>query len=132
MDNLARLFESLSGYEIFYAVMAIFILYFTFARFSPKKTQSGTGEYKKEEALSVKEKYEELFPIQSFYFKDTLFTRGAKVRLSTKNDKTLCGTLIGKNEKNVICIITQKHILVQEFNKIADLVIDTEGSCEEA
>ena len=46
---------------------------------------------------------------------------GMKVRITTLQQKIIEGEIIGKNDKDILCIITGEHIIAHEMNKIEDI-----------
>ena len=44
-----------------------------------------------------------------------------KVRITTLQQKIIEGEIIGKNDKDILCIITGEHIIAHEMNKIEDI-----------
>ena len=44
-----------------------------------------------------------------------------KVRITTLQKRIIEGEIIGKNDKDILCIMTSQHIIAHELNKIEDI-----------
>lgn len=62
-----------------------------------------------------------LFPLDSISFHGRQFKRGMKVRITTRQNKTFEGEFIGTNNKNLVCIMTNKLVVAHEMNNISDI-----------
>ena len=120
-------FASLSLYNYFYAaVLAFFITYIItkFIRF--KKVVNSSDELsmdvKNIDKNSVMERCTKLFPIETVVFQGDVFKRGMKVKITTMQKKVFQGEIVGKNDLDIICIVTREHIIAHEIKKITQMV----------
>ena len=120
-------FTSLSLYNYFYAaVLAFFITYIItkFIRF--KRVVNSNDELsmdvKNIDKNSVMERCTKLFPIETVVFQGDVFKRGMKVKITTMQKKVFQGEFIGKNDLDIICIVTREHIIAHEIKKITQMV----------
>lgn len=83
----------------------------------------GTIEIKKYESeiANLLQKCYNLFPKDIIQFRGKTFKRGMNVRIVTNQHKTIEGKLIGMNNQNILCIITQKYIIAHEMSNIEDI-----------
>jgi len=44
-----------------------------------------------------------------------------RVRITTLQKRIIEGEFIGKNDSDVLCVITGQHIIAHEINKIEDM-----------
>lgn len=59
-----------------------------------------------------------MFPISEIDFKGTKYTRGMKIKITTTANTNFEGEFIGGNEKNMLCIKTNKYIIAHEISNI--------------
>jgi hypothetical protein len=59
-----------------------------------------------------------LFPTDIIQFQGETFHRGMKVHITTDQNKYFEGQLIGLSRQNMICVITNRYIIAQDFGKI--------------
>lgn len=119
--------ESISSTDILCAAVASFFLTYIILRFQKiRKILKGNNElamdYKSVDLLAVINKCKDLFPIPTVSFKGQVFQTGMKVRVTTMQQKVYEGQLIGKNEMNILCVITNHHIVAHEMDKITEMV----------
>ena len=62
-----------------------------------------------------------MFPVKTVNFRGKVFTTGMFVRITTFQKRIIEGEFIGKNDKDVLCVITGEHIIAHEMNKIEDI-----------
>ena len=62
-----------------------------------------------------------MFPVGTVNFRGKVFTTGMRVRITTLQKRIIEGEIIGKNDKDILCIITGQHIIAHELNKIEDM-----------
>ena len=63
-----------------------------------------------------------MFPIETVVFKGNVFEKGMTVRITTMQKKVFQGEFVGKNDMDIICILTKNHIIAHEIRKITDMV----------
>ena len=73
------------------------------------------------ERLAVIRQCRSMFPVGTVNFRGKVFTTGMRVRITTLQKRIIEGEIIGKNDKDILCIITGKHIIAHEMNKIEDI-----------
>ena len=71
---------------------------------------------------SVMERCTKLFPIETVVFQGDVFKRGMKVKITTMQKKVFQGEFVGKNDLDIICIVTREHIIAHEIKKITQMV----------
>jgi hypothetical protein len=64
-----------------------------------------------------------LFPEDIIHFQGKIFKRGMNVRVTTVQHKIFEGELIGLNNENMLCVLTQKYIVAQELDKIEEMCL---------
>ena len=109
-------FASLSLYNYFYAaVLAFFITYIItkFIRF--KKVVNSSDEL----SMDVKNIDKNSVMV---VFQGDVFKRGMKVKITTMQKKVFQGEFVGKNDLDIICIVTREHIIAHEIKKITQMV----------
>ncbi len=75
------------------------------------------------EVGSIMSRCYSMFPMDEVMFHGTKFTRGMKVKITTITDTYFEGELIGGNDKNMLCIKTNKYIIAHEIKNISDITI---------
>lgn len=119
--------ESISSSDILLAAVTSFILTYLILRFQQvmkiiKGSAEVSMEYKSVDLMTVINKCKDLFPIPIISFKGQVFRTGMKVRVTTMQQKVFEGQLIGKNDLDIMCIITNHHIIAHELDKITEMV----------
>jgi len=64
-----------------------------------------------------------LFPQEMIQFNGETFKRGMKLKIVTMQKKIFEGEFIGCNEKNMLCILTNKYIVAHEIANIQEIQI---------
>lgn len=77
--------------------------------------------YNSEDLNKIIEKCYTMFPIEKLIFKEQTYLRGAKIKVTTLQNKIFEGELIGVNNKNMFCIMTNKYIMAHEITNIANI-----------
>ncbi len=62
-----------------------------------------------------------LFPNDVVSFHGREFKRGSIVRVTTDRHKIFEGRLIGVNNQNIVCVITNRYVVAHEMDKIIDI-----------
>lgn len=62
-----------------------------------------------------------MFPISEIDFNGTKYTRGMKIKITTTANTNFEGEFIGGNEKNMLCIKTNKYIIAHEIRNISSI-----------
>lgn len=75
----------------------------------------------KEVTNNILQKCYNLFPKDIIQFRGQTFKRGMNIKIITNQHKTIEGKLIGMNNQNILCIITQKYIIAHEINNIEEI-----------
>lgn len=76
--------------------------------------------------VSISNVCKEMFPIATMYFNGKVFKRGVKVRITTIQKKVFEGEFIGKNDEDVLCVISSDCMVAHEIKKIEDMINLTE------
>ena len=63
----------------------------------------------------------ELFPVEEVHFEEKTFIKGEMVNIKTLNHRTLEGVLVGKDNKERLCVITDRYVIVHEINEIFEM-----------
>ncbi len=64
-----------------------------------------------------------LFPNESVNFNGEVYKRGMKLKIVTLQKKIFEGEFIGCNEKNMLCLLTNKYIIAHEIANIEEIEI---------
>lgn len=64
-----------------------------------------------------------LFPQDIVQFNGEVYKRGMKLKIVTMQKKSFEGEFIGCNEKNMLCILTNKYIIAHEITNIQEIKI---------
>lgn len=75
----------------------------------------------KEVTNNILQKCYNLFPKDIIQFRGQTFKRGMNIKIITNQHKIIEGKLIGMNNQNILCIITQKYIIAHEINNIEEI-----------
>lgn len=129
MDFLG-IYNNLNWIDIIYAALTAFVLtnlIITIRKMKVNKQGEGKPEIRVLDLDEMKKKCETLFPIETVYFGGMVFNKGMNVKITTLQKKIIEGVLIGKNNSNVLCIITPNRIIAHDMDKIESL---TEVSIE--
>ena len=124
---MTGILSSLSAYDYLYAAVAAFAITFILIKlkgFVRVLTNSDpvSVNFKEVEMNSVMSKCADIFPIETVQFRGNIFRRGSKVRIVTKQKKIMEGKLVGKNDMEILCIITSNHVIAHEIDKILEMV----------
>jgi len=121
---------SLSSADVVYAALMAFVItqiILGFGKIRKNMSQMGLDGIKKEptekERMDIILKCKAMFPVGTIYFKGKVFTSGMLVRITTLQKRTIEGEIIGKNDREVLCIITKEHIIAHEIEKIEDMTV---------
>lgn len=63
-----------------------------------------------------------IFPVPVIFFNGQMFRKGTNIRITTKTQKVFQGELIGTNSSNIVCIVTEEHIIGYEIENITEIV----------
>lgn len=80
-------------------------------------------DYASKDLKAIMDKCYAMFPKEKIQFEGKTFNRGMHVRIMTIHKKTFEGELIGSNQNDMICIITQKYIIAHELTNIKEITI---------
>lgn len=119
-------FASLSLFDYFYAALLALLITYMIRRVGKLKTEIKKDELQMNVAnidkRSVIEKCIKMFPIDTVNFNGKVFTKGMTIKITTMQKKVFQGELVGKNEADIICILTREHIIAHEIRKITEMV----------
>lgn len=105
------------------ALIAFFVTWFILNAIKIKKIlkmlSESTGAVK--DTKQILERCYALFPLDSISFHGRQFKRGMKIRITTRQNKTFEGEFIGTNNRNLVCIMTNKLVVAHEMNNISDI-----------
>jgi len=120
------MYKTLTTWDIIYAaVLTLFLTQVILSintirkRIKVKVVRTSGGEEAAKK--DIMKKCVELFPLDTINFRGKVFTKGAMVRVTTIQKRVIEGEIIGKNDMGVLCIITGKHIIAHEIDKIEDI-----------
>ena len=63
-----------------------------------------------------------IFPVPVLFFNGQMFRKGTNIRITTKTQKVFQGELVGTNSSNIVCIVTEEHIIGYEIENITEIV----------
>ncbi len=118
---------SLSLYNYLYAAVLAFFLTYIIMRFkklrrSLYETDELAMNVKNVDRTAVMERCTKMFPIETVIFNGKVFKRGMNVKVTTVQKKIFQGEFVGKNDMDIICIVTRDHIIAHEINKITGMI----------
>ncbi len=76
-----------------------------------------------EDIRQVIQKCYKLFPKEMVQFNGETYKRGMQLKIVTLQKKSFEGEFIGCNEKNMLCILTNKYIIAHELTNIEEIKI---------
>lgn len=76
-----------------------------------------------EDIRNVIQKCYKLFPKEMVQFNGETYKRGMQLKIVTVQKKSFEGEFIGCNEKNMLCILTNKYIIAHELTNIEEIQI---------
>lgn len=119
---------NLSAVDMIYAALLAFVItqiILGFNRIRKSLAQMSQSEPKRmpteKERMDIIAKCKDMFPVGTIYFRGKVFTSGMIVRITTLQKRIIEGEIIGKNDREVLCIITREHIIAHEIGKIEDM-----------
>ena len=126
-EFMAERLASLSVYNYIYAALIAFVVTYLIMKVKNfKKNIESRDElamdYGHIDRNSVMERCIKMFPIETVVFKGNVFEKGMTVRITTMQKKVFQGEFVGKNDMDIICILTKDHIIAHEIRKITDMV----------
>lgn len=86
-----------------------------------KNAQKITVEGKALDINAIMNKCYTLFPKDEIVFGGIKYKRGMKIKIVTTANTTFEGEFIGGNEKNMLCIKTNKYIVAHEVKDISSI-----------
>jgi len=120
---------SLSIEEVIYAILlSFFITWFILGAMKLRqviKRASSQFGYPAKDLSQILQRCYALFPKEMIQFHGKIYKRGMKVQIITIQQKIFEGELIGSNNKDMVCILTNKYIIAHEISNILEInVID--------
>ncbi|MCI1959256.1 MAG: hypothetical protein LKJ25_06490 [Clostridia bacterium] len=119
---------NLSTVDVIYAALLAFVItqiILGFNRIRKSLRQMSQSEPKRmpteKERMDIIAKCKAMFPVGTICFRGKIFTSGMIVRITTLQKRIIEGEIIGKNDHEVLCIITREHIIAHEIGKIEDM-----------
>jgi len=76
-----------------------------------------------EDIRLIMQKCYRLFPKEIIQFNGETYKRGMQLKIVTLQKKCFEGEFIGCNEKNMLCILTNKYIIAHEIANIQEIKI---------
>lgn len=121
------MFKTLTAMDILYAAVLAFVLMKIILSISSITKKISKIKIDEENMMNfqrseVIKKCKLLFPLETIDFRGKVFTKGAYVRITTLQKRIFEGEIIGKNEKNMICVIVGEHIIAHDIDKIEDII----------
>ena len=119
-------FYSLSYLDVIYAALMELVITQIILSFSKMRKTMARERLKQSlgsefERLAVIKHCKNLLPVSTVNFRGKVFTAGMRVRITTLQKRIIEGEFIGKNDSDVLCVITGQHIIAHEINKIEDM-----------
>ena len=119
-------FSVLTSEDIFYAAIgAIFITWLIRFILKINKIIKNPASLlsQSEDLRQVIQRCYKLFPNEMVQFNGETYKRGMKLKIITLQKKSFEGEFIGCNERNMLCILTNKYILAHEITNIQEIEI---------
>lgn len=117
-------FLGLTVEELCYcAVIAFFVTWFILNAIKIKRILKmvSEGSEAMKDTKQILERCYTLFPLDSISFHGRQFKRGMRIKITTRQNKTFEGEFIGTNNRNLVCIMTNKLVVAHEMNNISDI-----------
>ncbi len=77
--------------------------------------------YRAQDLNKILNKCYYLFPMDIIQFRGQTFKRGMNIRITTEHHRIFEGELIGQNQDNMVCLITNAQIIAQELETISQI-----------
>lgn len=77
----------------------------------------------KKQLSAIFKKCFELFPNESIHFNGEVYVRGMIIKVTTKNEKTFEGMLVGINNENIIGVLTRHNVSTHILDNIQEINI---------
>lgn len=87
------------------------------------KNQTISTDGKGIDLSAVMQKCKAMFPIETVIFHGKTFHMGMQVRITTTHKRVIEGRLVGKNNMEVLCVITSRYIIAHEIEQIEEIAI---------
>ena len=118
-------FFHLEVMDIVYAA-ALALLIYTMVKWLWKISGNKTKKerenlYKSMLANGSLEKCYNLFPLEEVAFEGKSFIKGDKVVIRTLNNRTIEGILIGKDDKRMLCVVTDRYVIMHSLDEIFEM-----------
>lgn len=116
-------FSNIGVLGIIYAAFLAFIITNIILRFNSirkilKNDDELKMEYKGVDINAVLSRCKTMFPIDTIVFGGSVFKSGMTVKIVTMQKKVIEGQLIGKNNMDILCVLTSRHVIAHEIDKI--------------
>ena len=123
---MLKSFMNLTYMDYIYAALTAFvitqmILSLGWLKRNLERSKARLNSQNEAERLAVIKQCRNMFPLETVNFRGKDFTTGMKVRITTLQKRIIEGEIIGKNDKDILCIMTSQHIIAHELNKIEDI-----------
>ncbi len=123
---MLKSFMNLTYMDYIYAALTAFvitqmILSLGWLKRNIERSRARLNSQNEAERLAVIKQCRNMFPLETVNFRGKVFTTGMKVRITTLQKRIIEGEIIGKNDKDILCIMTSQHIIAHELNKIEDI-----------
>ena len=123
---MLKSFMNLTYMDYIYAALTAFvitqmILSLGWLKRNIERSKARLNSQNEAERLAVIKQCRNMFPLETVNFRGKVFTTGMKVRITTLQKRIIEGEIIGKNDKDILCIMTSQHIIAHELNKIEDI-----------
>lgn len=121
------MFAQLTRIDILYAAIAAFVLTLTILHLE-RVWNTLRREYDAKMGMGISletviARCRMMFPIPEVDFRGKNFHAGTTVRITTLQQNVIEGKLIGKNSKDILCILTKHQIIAHELDKISEMVM---------
>lgn len=123
---MLKSFMNLTYMDYIYAALTAFvitqmILSLGWLKRNLERSKARLNSQNEAERMAVIKQCRNMFPLETVNFRGKVFTTGMKVRITTLQKRIIEGEIIGKNDKDILCIMTSQHIIAHELNKIEDI-----------
>ena len=123
---MLKSFMNLTYMDYIYAALTAFvitqmILSLGWLKRNLERSKARLNSQNEAERMAVIKQCRNMFPLETVNFRGKVFTTGMIVRITTLKKRIIEGEIIGKNDKDILCIMTSQHIIAHELNKIEDI-----------
>lgn len=80
-------------------------------------------QFDPERVAEVRSRCSRLFPVENLIFDGATVTRGAIIRIITRQQFAIEGEFMGTNYSNMLCLVTREAVIAQELQAIETIQV---------